>query len=867
MQCIPEVAVPGAAATASLPCTNTFWGRKRGIRDLVEKISSNLTSPKSLHILSSRTFNDESAVALCDALANNNVLTELFASGHTLGPAGFAAFSRLLSNGSALQYLSIGSSRMGSEGLSVLSEGIASNNALRVLNLELKGIAVTAGNSAGLDALCQALVENSSLHELIISRNSLGNIGACMLADMVRKKCSVGNLQVLTMSEVALGMDGMIMLGKALVDGSVIFLDVSYNPNIGPNGISGFVAAGGINALKTLVSNGCNIGDEGICMLARALRNGRSSMEVLKVRDNSISPNGAFELAQALAPMSVLTHLDLGGNAVGPHAAALFVNVGGLRHLGLLGNRLGNEGLIAIAKCVHDNPSSVTIKYLDICGNQIGDDGIIHFCSTLQELESDDSDDLPFDTVIVGSNPIKDAGNDAIEALLIATGNSRKFLRDPPRQPGEEPLEGACHETAPPMSEKQPFSFYLSPHESSRVKIAVEDNFSSILRSNSGQVDSDQPLPDFVWIHTPTHGNEQLRMECPVVSQLSGIDVLENKGNLSLLSTEIDAPMLQSVVIAGAQFRLWCSHHFSDGSADHEQWIAKDSAANGGDGLFPFHSKNWQTVATNLGETAEYVLQQYIDRPLLWAGLYKFHFRVYCILTADMEVYCYRQAFAHVCNKPYVTSASISDGLGDSYFDREVHISNVAANVHNEDHFHNYPVVDLPSHYPRLWKKMGHTLASVVKAAEPFMKYQRSKDNFMLIGADFLPDDEGNIWLLELNCPPCMAAYQGNDEQVLKVNKFEQAIRPLVSAVVRDLVNDFVLPPLWRRKYGNDYDAERCTWTHATSGNYVRATQLEDTHVSSQQRGALLALDNADLAKNGLSWKVFKWRKSKSKKW
>ena len=73
----------------------------------------------------------------------------------------------------------------------------------------------------------------------------------------------------------------------------------------------------------------------------------------------------------------------------------------------------------------------------------------------------------------------------------------------------------------------------------------------------------------------------------------------------------------------------------------------------------------------------------------------------------------------------------------------------------------------------------------------------------MFVGADILPDADGNAWLLELNCPPCLGAYQGKmDEALLDDNPMEQAIAPLVTSVMRDLIGDFVLPALFRSRGG-----------------------------------------------------------------
>lgn len=51
------------------------------------------------------------------------------------------------------------------------------------------------------------------------------------------------------------------------------------------------------------------------------------------------------------------------------------------------------------------------------------------------------------------------------------------------------------------------------------------------------------------------------------------------------------------------------------------------------------------TVRTSLLlYNTEYVIQKYITNPLLWDG-FKFHFRMYAILKADMSTYLYAKAF------------------------------------------------------------------------------------------------------------------------------------------------------------------------------------------------------------------------------
>ena len=59
------------------------------------------------------------------------------------------------------------------------------------------------------------------------------------------------------------------------------------------------------------------------------------------------------------------------------------------------------------------------------------------------------------------------------------------------------------------------------------------------------------------------------------------------------------------------------------------------------------------------------------------------------------------------------TSARTND---DDNYDPEVHISNVAANIHDENSFHNYPTVDLPTEFPNVWLKLQNTMKNVMKS-------------------------------------------------------------------------------------------------------------------------------------------------------
>ena len=125
---------------------------------------------------------------------------------------------------------------------------------------------------------------------------------------------------------------------------------------------------------------------------------------------------------------------------------------------------------------------------------------------------------------------------------------------------------------------------------------------------------------DFVWLHTTTQHDHELRAnpDTHIVSQLSGINIFEDKANLALLLQRFEetqnaaipaaavidkqpAPSVQALashVIDGPeQFRKWCVARFSATDASKGGfWIAKDSTANGAQGLYPFGCDNWKAV-------------------------------------------------------------------------------------------------------------------------------------------------------------------------------------------------------------------------------------------------------------------------------
>jgi hypothetical protein len=225
-------------------------------------------------------------------------------------------------------------------------------------------------------------------------------------------------------------------------------------------------------------------------------------------------------------------------------------------------------------------------------------------------------------------------------------------------------------------------------------------------------------------------------------------------------------------------------------------WILKDALSNGAEAVWIINAKNWRLVTARAQslvasvDSTEWVVQRYVDRPLLWQGRFKYHYRCYGILFGDMRFFLYRKAFAHVANKPWVELCTEKQ---PAVFPNDVHITNVAANVTDGAAFHGFPVVDLVAEAPQHWEEAAALMKSLISAVAGYMGEQRSRDHFCLMGLDLLPAVGGGVELLEINIPPCL----GSQQSSLQDGQEEaQPTDCLLQPMMQDLVRLAVLPPL-----------------------------------------------------------------------
>uniref|UniRef100_A0A7S2SNY1 Tubulin-tyrosine ligase n=1 Tax=Mucochytrium quahogii TaxID=96639 RepID=A0A7S2SNY1_9STRA len=315
------------------------------------------------------------------------------------------------------------------------------------------------------------------------------------------------------------------------------------------------------------------------------------------------------------------------------------------------------------------------------------------------------------------------------------------------------------------------FTYYVSKHEISWIPFILDDYRGvgeKIGLEGSGitfrRVD-ETSKGDFAWVHTPNQDSSKCYSEAKVRggNAVSGTHVLEDKFKLALLNQKTQSNIESLVFIGAAQVERWAAKYWSTDTHSDQLWMVKDSGANCGDGLFVTGRSNWSAVVEELHaserqskRTIRFVIQKYIENPELWKGKFKYHIRMYVVVRGDLSAYLHSTALVHVANKPYNVQAI---GLSD----KEIHLTNVSKNHHNEDLFHGCPIVHLRTYLgDDRMNKVLRLFRETFESARPYMMNQKSPFDFSHIGADIMFDQAGEPYLLECNIPPCIGNY-GDD--------------------------------------------------------------------------------------------------------
>ena len=359
------------------------WGAVRGVDDLASRLTTNDPALTSLTLLSGRRLGHPEVEQLAAALRQNTVLTEL-SSCHSMPPASAAVLAAAIATHPALRRLSLGDSQFGDAGVSAL---LPAFHRLHVADLEHKSV-----TNIGCEALATVLGGCNCLAEINVSRNCVGDAGAASLCASLPASLEVLDLSSCGLTEVA-----GTHLRDALVTARAPLVSLHLRGNaLGASGCTA-LAAGLQHArtLRTLDLSDSQAGDAGAMAIADALP--ASSLHRLNLGRCGISHIGAANLANAT--IRGVHALCLAGNPIGDVGAAalaaanveqLDVSECGLTAAGasaligpacvftsliLLGNALGDDGVIVLAAALRADGAAPRLKHLSVSGTGMGFEG------------------------------------------------------------------------------------------------------------------------------------------------------------------------------------------------------------------------------------------------------------------------------------------------------------------------------------------------------------------------------------------------------------------------------------------------------------------------------------------------------------
>ena len=239
---------------------------------------------------------------------HNPFLRILDVRGNSLEDDSCHAIAEILNTATSLTKVILEDNNIGDDGLAILSQnGLRQNTTLQQLCLKENNFGPN-----GVQALADALQFNQCLEELDLSYNSVSNAGATALGNMLARNTK---LQDLVLETVMLGGIGVFGLCSGLRSNKTLHkLNLSGN-TFGATGIQALatlLAAGEECpcSLKSLRLSSCQLLDEGVAAMARALEQ-NSGLEEIILPFNRFGDEGADAIGQSLPKWKGLMSLQI----------------------------------------------------------------------------------------------------------------------------------------------------------------------------------------------------------------------------------------------------------------------------------------------------------------------------------------------------------------------------------------------------------------------------------------------------------------------------------------------------------------------------------------------------------------------------
>ncbi|KAJ1427693.1 tubulin-tyrosine ligase family-domain-containing protein, partial [Ochromonadaceae sp. CCMP2298] len=269
------------------------------------------------------------------------------------------------------------------------------------------------------------------------------------------------------------------------------------------------------------------------------------------------------------------------------------------------------------------------------------------------------------------------------------------------------------------------------------------------------------PALDFVWETTCRREHRPIHQNAALTNKLHNAQIIESKSSLAYLQLRVDYPMLETYIAeGGGEVGAWVKARWeTQGTAQAELdwWVVKASKGNGGRDVWILNAGNADKVLSELEPLEEYVIQKYVNHPILFKGK-KFHFRCYSAMMGDGSALVYQKSFI------------LSAGMDFDYKDDDMrkHVTNLSVNKRFKGH-PGQVTCNMPIEFPEIYIEVKKMWGAIVDAAYQFMSKQRGGQHFEFFGIDVIADSAGACWFIEANRLPGLESSSNNkdDEDVM----------------------------------------------------------------------------------------------------
>lgn len=191
-------------------------------------------------------------------------------------------------------------------------------------------------------------------------------------------------------------------------------------------------------------------------------------------------------------------------------------------------------------------------------------------------------------------------------------------------------------------------------------------------------------------------------------------------------------------------------------SSDDDDDDDDEDEEAGADGADEDDGKDYITTS----HLRHFVAQPYIDRPLLLPECdnRKFHIRTYVLCVGAMQVYVSRSMLALFAARPYSAPGDAAPSADDAYLD--AHLTNTCIQGARADEASVRRFWDVPGlpagRKEDIFRQVCTVTGEVFEAAARAMMvhFQPLPFAFEVFGLDYLVDEAGAAWLLEVNAFP-----------------------------------------------------------------------------------------------------------------